>query len=129
MVKWSIHPIAGSDEEGGMMYALLPDDGTNGLLIGEQSDVEAVSNVLTRFLVYGRLGDAIPDVHPQLGTPWLSAREAEEKWNVPRATITLACRQGKIREAAKLGNRWHFPQRTFLAWLHKNRQRGGETDD
>jgi len=118
-VTWSLHPIAGSDEEEGMLYALLPNDGTNGLLIGERADVEAVSDVLTRFLVYSQSGDAIPDVHPQLGTPWLSAREAEEKWGVPRATITLACRQGKIREAAKLGNRWHFPQRTFLAWLHK----------
>jgi len=118
-VNWSIHPITGSDEEGGMLYALLPDDGTNGLLIGERADVETVSDVLTRFLVYGQTDEAIPDVHPQLGTPWLSAREAEEKWGVPRATITLACRQGKIREAAKLGNRWHFPQRTFLAWLHK----------
>ena len=124
----SLHSIKDSDEGGGALYALLPDDGTNGLLIGERADVEAVGNVITRFLVYGQAGEAIPDVHPQLGTPWLSAREAEEKWGVPRATITLACRRGKIREARKLGNRWQFPQRTFLAWLHR-REEGEGSDE
>lgn len=99
------------------MYAVLPDDGTEGLLIGERDEVQVVADALVRFLETGEHGGEITDVHPQLGSSWLTVREASEDWGVPRATITLALRQGKIRHAEKFGNRWRFPQRNFLAWL------------
>ena len=119
MIIWTIHPIADSDQGGSTMYALLPSDGTTGLLVGERCGVQAVADALARFLATGEHGSEIPDVHEQLGTPWLTVREASEDWHIPRATITLALRQDKIHHAEKYGNRWRFPQRAFLAWLAK----------
>jgi len=117
MVNWSLHPIKDSDDEGGPLYALLPDDLADGLLIGEHADIQAIADRLNRFLETGIADEPIDEYDPQL-VPWISAREAEENWGIPRATITWACRQGHIAGAEKLGNRWRFPQGRFLAWMH-----------
>jgi len=120
-VTWSVHPIKDSDEEGeGPLYALLPDDGTYGLRIGELDDIEAVYNCLGEFLYHGVRDKPIEDYHFQI-SPWVSVREAEEEYGIPRATLTWACRKGAIVGAEKLGNRWRFPLVTFRTWLRKRK--------
>lgn len=125
-VTWSLHPIIGSDEDGELLYALIPSDGTYGLRVGEFPDIMAVYDCLTQFFDNDVEGEPIEDWDFQL-TPWITIREAEEEYGVPRATLTWACRRGKIEGATKLGNRWRFPLTTFeawrRAWLRKRRER------
>ena len=122
-VTWSLHPIKDSDEGDGPLYALLPDDGTYGLRIGELADIEAVDGCLNQFLTHGVEGEPVEDFHWQI-SPWITIREAEEEYGIPRATLTWACRQGKIVGAEKLGNRWRFPLVTFRTWLRKRKSGG-----
>jgi len=123
-VSWTIHPITGSDEEGGShLYALLPDDLANGLVVGEITDVDAVIKRLVAFRNTGQHDGEISDLNPRLGATWLTTVEACEGWGVPRSTLTWACRTGLIREARKGHRGWEFPQRAFLAWLAKRPDR------
>jgi len=102
------------------MFALIPDDGTNGLMIGERHEVQAVADCLTAFLVSGGHNGEIKETDPQLGAIWLTPQEASERWDVAYSSVTWACRKGHIRDAVTDGKRgWRFPQRTFLAWLAK----------
>jgi len=121
-VQWSIHPIDGSDEGEGALYALLPDDGSHGLRIGELADVRVVVDRLSRFLETGQNDGEISDYDYQIA-PWMGVHEALEEWGIPRPTVTLACRNGEIEGAEKVANRWQFPQAMFLAWLRRRRQR------
>lgn len=116
-VSWTIYAVDTGEPELSLMFAILPDDLSNGLLIGEIADVEALTRRLQHFLATGEHDGQIDDTDPQLGTPWLSASEASQEYAVPQSSITWACRQGKIRRAEKGTHGWTFPQRTFLAWL------------
>lgn len=118
-VAWTIHPITGSDEEGGYLYALLPDDATDGIIIGEAADVGAVIKRLLAFSHTGQHDGAISDLDPRLGAKWLTTVEACEGWGVARSTLTWACRTGRVREARKGHRGWEFPQRSFLSWLKR----------
>lgn len=50
--------------------------------------------------------------------PFISAATAGRQFNVPRATLTWACRNGRIADAIKNSNRWEFPLNSFLEWLN-----------
>lgn len=49
----------------------------------------------------------------------IDAARAGQQFGVPRATLTLACRDGSIKGAVKVGNRWEFPLASFLEWLRE----------
>jgi hypothetical protein len=124
-VKWTIHKIAGSDARGEKaMFAIVPDDGTEGIILGECSEVARVSERLTAFLETGEHDGAMPDIDPRLGALWLTAAEASQKFDVPHSSVTWACREGKIRHAEKDRGQWNFPQRTFMAWKRNRPGRG-----
>jgi len=74
-------------------------------------DVEIVDEIGSR--VYS-------DFEWLVARPFIDAATAGRQFSVPRATITWACREGKIADAIKNGNRWEFPLESFLAW-HNNR--------
>lgn len=117
-VQWTIHPL---DEPGDEppMYAALPDDGTEGLMIGELEDVQLLTKRLTQFLTTSQHDGEISRRDHQLGYKWLTTTEAAAEYSVSRASITLACRNGDIAEAQRRsGSRsWEFPQSAFLTWL------------
>lgn len=124
-LNWTINKIAGSDAHGeDAMYALLPDDDTNGIVIGEREEVADITERLTAFLATGQHDGEITDLDPRLGALWLTAAEASEKFDVPHSSVTWACREGKIRHAEKDGGEWTFPQRTFLAWKRNRPGKG-----
>ena len=105
------------------MYALLPSDGTHGIVIGEADEVLAVYRRLARFVEDGQTDGDVSDLDEQIGAKWLTAREAANEFGVAYSSITWACNRGKIRAARRDGPRgvWEFPQRTFLYWLKTRR--------
>ena len=122
-VKWEIHKL---DDGVGRppIFALIPDDETTGIVIGEVKDVRAVVERLSRFVETGQHDGEIEETDRQLGAKWLTASEASRDWGIPQSSITWACRQGLIREAEKGPRGWEFPQRHFLAWLNHRPGRG-----
>lgn len=116
-INWTIHPLTLDPDYPDPMYAIIPDDGTRGLLIGEMPEVQAMLDRLTAFVATGQHDGEISDLDPRLGTPWLTVTEASAEYGVPPSSITWACRGGRIRHAEKGPHGWTFPQRTFLAWL------------
>jgi hypothetical protein len=123
-VSWTVHRV--KIEDGYNDYAILPDDLTRGLFIGEMEDVQALYDALTQFLEAGEQGEPIARQHEQLGYLWLSTSEAAEKYDVPTSTITWACRQGLIEEATQDGRGWRFPGTAFRAWMMKRPGSGRE---
>jgi excisionase family DNA binding protein len=107
------------DDGDGPMWAVLPDDQTDGFIIGEWPEVEAMAAALTRLLEIRQADEEISSLDERLGARWLTVSEAAEQWGVSADTVRWAARNGRIREAEKQRGRWRFPQRTFLHWLHK----------
>lgn len=116
-INWTVHPLTLDPDYPDPMYAIIPDDGTRGLLIGEMPEVQAMLDRLTAFVATGQHDGEISDLDPRLGTPWLTVAEASYQYDIPVSSITWACRKHLIRDARKSGRSWEFPQRTFLAWL------------
>lgn len=119
-IQWTIHPIT-DDPNLPPMYAVLPDDDTNGLLIGEEAEVRDLAFILNRFLDDGLDDGEISRLHPRLGFAWLTVNQARGKYQVPGSSITWACRRGLIRDARKVGKLWEFPELAFRNWLHNRR--------
>jgi hypothetical protein len=107
------------DDGDGSMWAILPDDGTNGFIIGGWPEVEAAHAALNRLAESGKADEEIGSLDERLGTKYLTVTEAYERWDVSIDTVRYAARNGHIRGAMKSYGRWRFPQRTFLHWLHK----------
>ena len=107
------------DDGDGPMWAILPDDNTDGFRIGEWDEVRNAHEALTRLLETGQADEQIGRWDERLRVPWLSVSEASQKWDVPTDTIRYACRQGFIPHAEKQGKLWRFPQRHFLHWLNQ----------
>ena len=125
----AIHPFH-TDPEAPTMFAVIPDDGTRGYVIGELWEVEQLRDKLSALLDNGQHDGEVSDLHEQLGFKWLTSREAQalidETGNehVPISSITHACRAGHIRNAEKAGRDWRFPQMSFLHW-YRNRPKPG----
>ena len=104
------------------LKVILPKDGTHGMVIGEDWEVRQVFEMLNDYLQNRKHDGEIPDYHPQLGTKWITAGEAEmlsrEKgYGANLRTIRWAAAHGFITGSEKRGRDWQFPQRTFLYWL------------
>ena len=76
-------------------------------------DIEIVDEIGSR--VYS-------DFEWLVARPFISTATAGRQFDVPRATLTWACREGKISDAIKNGNRWEFPLESFLDW-HNSRSK------
>lgn len=107
------------DDGDGPMWAVLPDDQTDGFIIGEWSEVEAFCEAVNRLLETHQADEEISSLDERLGTKWLSVTEASEQWDVSVDTVRWAARNERIQGAQLQRGRWRFPQRTFLHWLHK----------
>lgn len=103
------------------MWGIVPDDGSNGLIIGEWPSVLAVYEALGRLIETKQADEQVDSLDERLGHPWLSVTEAAKKWDVPIDTVRYAAREGFIPMAQKQGEHrdWRFPQRKFLWWLKK----------
>lgn len=107
------------DDGDGPMWAVLPDDQTDGFIIGEWPEVETIYEALGRLMETYQADEEISHLDERLGIKWLSVTEASEQWNVSKDTVRFAARKGHIKDAQLQHGRWRFPQRTFLHWLHK----------
>ncbi len=113
------------------LKVILPKDGTQGLVIGEDWEVRYLQQLLEEYLVNGKHQGEIPDYHEQLGALWLNSNEAVELSSqngetIPIRTIRWAAAHGFITGAQKSGRDWRFPQRTFLYWM-RHRPKPGRT--
>ena len=41
---------------------------------------------------------------------YMSAREAAEKWSISQRRVSILCSEGRIQDAAMLGNMWLIPR-------------------
>jgi len=101
----------------GPMWAILPDDLTDGFVLGEWDEVEAVYEALARLIETHQADEEIHHLDERLGWKWLSVSEAAERYGVPADTVRYAARNGFIPNAEKQGKLWRFPQANFLYWL------------
>jgi hypothetical protein len=116
-ITWTLHPTNDNNDEP-PFYAILPNDGTHGLLIGELADVRAITDRLIAFLDTNEHDGQISHLDHQLGYRWLTVSEAAEQYDIPRSTITLACRKSQIDGAKKRDKKtWIVPEVTFRHWL------------
>ena len=125
--QFTLHIIPEAGEE--PLKVILPKDGTHGLVIGEDWEVKQIVKMLNDYLEHNKHDGEIPSYHPQLGTKWIIADEAEvlasnNGFSVKLRTIRWAAAHGFIRGAEKRGRDWQFPQSSFLYWLD-NRPKPG----
>jgi hypothetical protein len=106
------------DDGDGPMWAVLPDDLTDGFVIGEWDEVLCVHQALTRLVETHQADEEVTDHDERLGVPWLSVSDAAGRYDVPADTVRYAARNGHISNAEKQGKLWRFPQRNFLYWLN-----------
>jgi len=121
------------EDDNSILWAVLPDDGTNGYVIGEMWEVEQLRDELNALIDRNVHGGEISHLDEQLGFNWLTSSEAQELAinvtgnNVPISSITHACRTGHIRNSEKQGRDWRFPQMNFLHWLRNRPKPGPKT--
>jgi len=101
----------------GPMWAILPDDFTDGFVLGDWAEVENAYIALTRLVETRQADEQIHHLDERLGWKWLSVSEAAERYNVPADTVRYAARKGHIPNAQRQGKLWRFPQANFLYWL------------
>lgn len=126
----TIHPFYTAPDDETPLYAVTPDDGTRGYVIGELWEVELLRNKLNALLDSGTHDGEINHLHEQLGFKWLTTADAVELTaelgrELSRAMITHACRNGQIRNAEKAGRDWRFPQMNFLHWYKTRDTKAG----
>lgn len=115
---------------GATMYAIVPQDGTRGFVIGEMFEAKELRDKLTALLEIGKVDGEIDSHDEQLGAKWLTTSEAARLVysirgeRVSERTIRYACKNGHIQGAEMQGRDWRFPQMGFLAWCN-NRPKPG----
>jgi hypothetical protein len=116
-MKWK---IAYDEREG--VYALLPDDGTRGIVIGDLAEMGQLITRLARFSKDRLPDETICPYHRQLGWEWMTAAVASRQHGIPLTTIRSACQDGRIQfaEHDERGD-WSFPAITFNTWLRHYR--------
>ena len=127
--------IINNDEGLESLKAVLPNDGTSGLIVGEDWEVRALHELIGEYLISGKHSGEIPDYHKQLGASWLTIGEAAalsfqlRMESIPERTIRWAASHNFITGAKKNGRDWQFPKRTFLFWLNHRPKRGRKTEN
>ncbi len=130
-VKFTIHEIENRDPDDKWRgYSIMPDDGTDGFLIGDVDTVRGLVKRLNRFLENGKHDGVISSLDERMGWQWMNIAEAvafasEHGIPVAAPTIRLACANGKIGDAKLDGKTWRFPRATFLGWLHRGNHKRG----
>jgi hypothetical protein len=100
------------------MYAIMPDDGMDGFLVGDMCEVINLWTALDRLIKESIHDGVISHLDERLGWAWLTVHEASEQENIPERTIAHACAQGYIGAAQKdETGRWRFPSATFRGWV------------
>jgi len=131
MVKFTLHQIGNQDPDDKWRgYAIMPDDGTGGFLVGDTASIHALAKRLNRFLENERHDGKIPSLDERLGWQWMSIAQAVEfarDQNIPIAasTIRMACTSKKISDAKLEGKTWRFPRATFMGWLKRSTHQRG----
>jgi hypothetical protein len=125
-VTYTLHRVEqpASEVEEGLppLWAILPDDGTRGLLIG-QEDIAAIHELLGRWLATGEHDGEIDSMDPGLGWQWLTVAEAqqlaldERGVSISDRAIRAACADGRIRKARRAGRDWLMAAPRFRHWL------------
>lgn len=124
------HEIHKMDSAGVLMYAIIPDDGSRGYLMGERREVEQLRDKLNALLDRNEYDGEISSDFEQLGHKWITVPEAAQLIlevsgdNIPTRTIRYACKNGHIKGAEMQGRDWRFPQTRFLHWVN-NRPKTG----
>lgn len=100
------------------IWAVIPDDLTDGFIVGEWESVKNLHAALARLLETGQADEEVDELEldERLGHTWLSVSEAASEYSVPTDTVRYAAREGHIPMAEKQGRDWRFPRRQFLYW-------------
>jgi hypothetical protein len=111
------------------LKAILPTDGTRGLVIGEDWEVRALYETLGAYLTDSAHQGEISEFHEQLGSQWVNVGEAAAYAriageDIPERTIRWAASHEFIKLAQKQGRDWRFPRNSLVAWM-KNRPNPG----
>lgn len=104
------------------LKVVLPKDGTNGLVIGEDWEVKQIIKLLSVYIETGKHDGEIKSYHEQLGIHWITASAAEKLavelgYNATARTIRWAAAHKFIEGSEKHGRDWNFPKNKFLYWL------------
>lgn len=113
-VNWTTGRIVEAD--GYTEFALLPDDDTGGIRLGDMAEVKLAYAALGRLIESGRADEEIDSLHPQLSL-WLSIKQASDKYNLPYTTIYSALQRGEIDRATQDDGQWFFPNNSILKWM------------
>lgn len=105
-----------SGEEDYTVWAVVPDDMTGGLIIGEWPSVLSLHKALSRLIETGQVDEEIDEDDERLNHRWLNVSEAAAEYDVPVDTVRYAAREGLILKAVKQGNEWRFPEKQFKYW-------------
>ena len=112
--NWTIHVTTDDPPD---IIAVIPDDGTRGLVVGERVDVQRLADALDHYLVTGEHDGVITRRHWQLGYRWIGTAEAVNEYGAAHSSVTLACRRGDIDDARKDRHGWEFPETALIKWL------------
>ncbi len=129
-IKFTLHPIQEHGNDADPLYAILPDDGTPGFVVGEAREVRALAKRLARFVETNRDDGPVDEYDERLGRKWVTIAQARDLADglgrqIERVTIRWACRTGRIHHAQREGRDWRMPQSAFLAWLHRGDHKPG----
>lgn len=119
-VKWSVYRVEGTEE----LFAVLPDDGTNGLFVGDYLDLcnlrdqlEATTSSPPKYLLTIQTDDE------RLGNEWLTIREAAIQYGIPATTLRSACQFKGMKGAKKNAwNEWTFSRMAFYRWYNRYKE-------
>lgn len=117
-MEWAT--LAFTDPDGITLYALAPDDGARGIVLGERHELPTVLGALTRLIETGQADETTHRLDERLGYRWLGVSEAAREYGLSVDSVRWAAREGRIRLAEKQGHDWRFPQMTFLTWLRND---------
>ena len=100
------------------LYAIAPEDGAPGFIIGDLDEVAALRDKLNRLLETRQADEETTHLDERIGVKWLSVSQAEKDFGVSGRSIRWAIKSGLIRAAELQDGKWRFPQHTFLAWMN-----------
>lgn len=103
------------------VWAVIPDDDTGPLYIGEWGAVLKLNHVLSTVIESGA-AEWVDELDNDLSHPWLNPSEAARlaatrNIKCTSQAIHYACQRGEIRLATRETGGWRMPQRSFLTWL------------
>lgn len=122
MINWTIAKLDLHDpNDNCQMFAILPDDDTNGYNIGEMADVVSLLSALRAFVEGGGQADeTIDELDERLGWHWLSSSQAAREFDIPKSTMRLWMAQSAHSE--KRGREWYAPSAIVRGWVARSRR-------